>query len=48
MSALTRLEAEVSSWAEITVHPHRFAGREFRVGDAEVGHIPICAVSFSR
>jgi hypothetical protein len=44
MSALKKLEAEVSSWPEVSVHPHRFAGREFRVGDAEVGHVHIGGV----
>lgn len=39
MGHLDRLEHEVSSWDGISVHPHRFGGREFRFGDAEVGHI---------
>jgi Family of unknown function (DUF5519) len=29
----------VSTWPQISVHPHRFGGREFRLGSAEVGHI---------
>lgn len=31
-------EKEVSGWPEISVHPHRFGGREFRFRKAEVGH----------
>jgi hypothetical protein len=33
------LEDVVSSWSQISVHPHRFGGREFLFGDAEVGHV---------
>ena|SRR5579871_4261295 len=36
---LERLEREVSRWSNISVHPHRFGGMEFRFGDAEVGHV---------
>jgi hypothetical protein len=32
-------EDEVASWPRISVHPHRFGGREFRFGKAEVGHV---------
>jgi hypothetical protein len=32
------IEDEVSTWPRISVHPHRFGGREFRFGNAEVGH----------
>jgi hypothetical protein len=39
MNHLQRLEEEVSAWPDISVHPHRFGGREFRLGSAEVGHI---------
>jgi hypothetical protein len=39
MDNLEKLEAEVSSWPEVTVHPHRFGGQEFRFGAAEIGHI---------
>jgi len=38
MEHLEKLEEEVSAWPGISVHPHRFGGREFRFGDAEVGH----------
>src|SRR6266403_1165855 len=39
MNFLKTLEAEVSAWPNISVHPHRFGGREFRFGNAEVGHV---------
>jgi hypothetical protein len=39
MNFLKILEDEVSAWPSITVHPHRFGGREFRFGSAEVGHV---------
>src|ERR1700738_387223 len=34
---LRNLEDEVSTWASISVHPHRFGGREFRFVNAELG-----------
>jgi hypothetical protein len=39
MKHLKRLEEEVSAWPEISVHAHRFGGRESRFGGAEVGHV---------
>ncbi len=40
MKHLRRLEEEVSEWPSISVHPHRFGGKEFLFGSgAEVGHI---------
>ena len=36
---LETFEKEVSAWPHITVHPHRFGGREFRFRRAEVGHM---------
>src|SRR5260370_3406819 len=39
MKALKKLEDTVASWPRISVHPHRFGGREFRVEKAEVGHV---------
>lgn len=39
MSLLKKIEAGVSSWPGVTVHAHRFGGREFRVGRAEIGHV---------
>jgi len=38
MEALQRLEYEISQWSQVSVHSHRFGGREFSVGNAEVGH----------
>jgi Family of unknown function (DUF5519) len=40
-SQLENLEEEVAGWPHISVHPHRFAGREFRFLKAEVGHVHI-------
>ena len=39
MNHLKKLEDEISVWPHITTHPHRFGGREFRFGRAEVGHL---------
>jgi len=39
MNYLAILEAEISQWPNISVHPHRFSAREFLFGKAEVGHI---------
>jgi hypothetical protein len=39
MNFLRTLEAEVSAWPNLSIHPHRFGGREFRFGNAEVGHV---------
>jgi len=36
---LEELEDAVASWPRISVHSHRFGGREFRFANAEVGHI---------
>ena len=33
------LEDVISAWSRISVHPHRFGGREFLFGAAEVGHV---------
>jgi hypothetical protein len=44
MNHLRKLEDEISTWANISVHPHRFGGREFRFGNAEVGHVHIGGV----
>jgi Family of unknown function (DUF5519) len=38
MNYLKRLEDEVCAWPNVLVHPHRFGGREFRFGTAEVDH----------
>ena len=39
MNCLEKLEDVVSAWPNVSVHPHRFGGREFQFGDAEVGHV---------
>jgi hypothetical protein len=44
MQVLDRLESEISHWPHITSHPHRFGGREFLFGKAEVGHIHLGGV----
>ena len=35
---LKKLEDEVCAWPSISIRSHRFGGREFRFGNAEVGH----------
>jgi hypothetical protein len=39
MDCLKNLEDEISAWPHAAIHPHRFGGREFRFGNAEVGHM---------
>lgn len=39
MNFLQKIESEISSWPQVTVHAHRFGRREFRFGRAEIGHI---------
>lgn len=39
MKHVKTLEDVVSAWSRISVHPHRFGGREFLFGSAEVGHV---------
>lgn len=39
MEYLNKLEDELCAWMGISVHAHRFGGREFRFGRAEVGHV---------
>ena len=39
MECMRKLEDEVLVWPSISVHPHRFGGREFLFGSAEVGHM---------
>ncbi len=36
---LKKLEDEVSTWPNVSVHPHRFGGHEFLFDKAEVGHM---------
>ena len=39
MKYVKAVEDVVSAWSRISVHPHRFGGREFLFGAAEVGHV---------
>lgn len=39
MNYIKQLEDEVSAWPNVSVHPHRFGGKEFRFGKAEIGHV---------
>jgi luciferase-like monooxygenase len=39
MRLLDELERHVSSWCEVSAHPHGFGGREFRFRAAEIGHV---------
>jgi hypothetical protein len=39
MTQLRKLEEQVAAWPDVSVHPHRFGGREFRFGNAELGHV---------
>jgi|SRR5437667_3925286 len=41
MNHLAELEHEISQWPHITIQAHRFGGREFLFGKAEVGHVHI-------
>ena len=41
MSSLEELGRKISSWHEVSVHPHRFGGREYRFRAAEIGHIHV-------
>jgi luciferase-like monooxygenase len=34
-----RIEREVTSWEGVSAHPHRFGGREFRLGGRALGHL---------
>lgn len=39
MNYVKMIETEVSMWPGVSIHPHRFGGREFRFGSAEIGHV---------
>ena len=41
MNYFKKVADVVSAWSNVSVHPHRFGGREFLFGSAEVGHIHI-------
>lgn len=36
---LKKLEDEILAWPNVSVHPRRFDGREFRFQNAQVGHV---------
>ena len=38
-SHMEQVQQEVSSWDGVSVSPHRFGGVEFKLANAEVGHI---------
>lgn len=38
-SLARRLENAIAEWPYISIHTHRFGGREFRLEKAEVGHV---------
>ncbi len=33
------IQDRVTQWKDVTVHPHRFGGVEFRLGKRELGHL---------
>lgn len=39
MEFLNKLVEQISSWPGVSVGPHRFGGKEFCFGHAEIGHI---------
>jgi hypothetical protein len=41
MNFLKKLEDKVATWPSVSIHPHRFGGREFRFKSAELGHMHI-------
>ena len=41
MNYWKKLADEVSAWPNVAVHSHRFGGKEFQFGSAEVGHIHV-------
>ena len=38
-SIVALIEREVLSWPNVTAHPHRFGGVEFKVNQHEIGHL---------
>ena len=38
-SIVRQVETAAAEWPGVTVHDHRFGGREFRLGTREVGHL---------
>lgn len=41
MRLMRILEEEVGAWPDVSIHPHRFGGLEFRFGNAEIGHVHV-------
>ena len=41
MNNVKKLADKVSTWPSVSIHPHRFGGKEFRFGSAEIGHVHI-------
>ena len=41
MRHLKKLEEILSTWPNVSLHPHRFGGREFRYRSAELGHVHV-------
>lgn len=39
MDEVKSLEQQIASWPQVSVHSHRFGGREFRFRSAEIGHV---------
>jgi Family of unknown function (DUF5519) len=39
MTSARKFEEAVSAWPDISAHAHRFGGKEFLFGKAEVGHV---------
>ena len=39
MNYMESVERHVCSWPDVSIQPHRFGGREFRYGSAEIGHL---------
>lgn len=41
MKHLNKLEEILCTWPNVSVHPHRFGGKEFRFRSAELGHVHV-------
>jgi hypothetical protein len=39
MDYLKQLETDILAWPDVSVHAHRFGGKEFRFRKAEIGHV---------
>ena len=44
MNYLKTIEHEVSRWPHVSLHEHRFGGKEFRFRRAEIGHLHLNGV----